>query len=181
MRLCDIQIKVEERRIRWGDQEIEEAKVQTVTFGSPCNSPDEIHYHPQQINKERDCLVLTDRCSQCRWRIWDWHQFCHPSAPNARLCVCVCMYVCVPSTIPIEMCGIQEEGSSVIKDLQSSFQTGFLWERLESPSHEGFALQPPVRLGSVLLPHYLPVSRNSCLIPAVNYATAMFTMKAHRL
>lgn len=89
--------------------------------------------------------------------------------------------VCVPATIPIEMCGIQEEGSSLIKDLQSCFQTGFLWERLESPSHEGFALQPPVRLSSVLLPHYLPVSRNSCLTPAVNYATAMFTMKAHRL
>lgn len=89
MRLCDIQIKVEERRIRWGDQEIEEAKVQTVTFGSPCNSPNEIHYHPQQINKERDCLALTDRCSQCRWRIWDWQQLCHPSAANAQLCVCV--------------------------------------------------------------------------------------------
>lgn len=50
--LCDIQIKMEERRIRGRDEEIEEAEVQTVTFGSPCNSPDEIHYHPQQINKE---------------------------------------------------------------------------------------------------------------------------------
>ncbi len=52
MLLCDIQIKIEKRRIRWRDEEIEEAKVQTVTFVSPCNSPDEIHYHPQPINKE---------------------------------------------------------------------------------------------------------------------------------
>lgn len=52
MRLCDIPIKIEEGRLRGRDEEIEEAKVQTVTFGSPCNSPDEIHYHPQQINKE---------------------------------------------------------------------------------------------------------------------------------
>lgn len=44
--LCDTQIKIEETRIRWQDKEIEEAKVQTETFGSPCDSPDEIHYHP---------------------------------------------------------------------------------------------------------------------------------------
>lgn len=50
--LCRIQIKIEEKRIRWGDKRTEEVKVQTVTFMSPCNSPDEIHYHLQQINKE---------------------------------------------------------------------------------------------------------------------------------
>lgn len=50
--LCDTQIKMEERRIRRRDKAIEEAKVQTVTFRSPCNSQDEIHYNPQQINKE---------------------------------------------------------------------------------------------------------------------------------
>lgn len=50
--LSDTHIKVEERKIRWSDEEVEEARVQTVTFGSPCNSPDEIHHHHQQINKE---------------------------------------------------------------------------------------------------------------------------------
>lgn len=39
-------------------------------------------------------------------------------------------------------------------------------------------LQLPVRLRSILLPHYLSVFRNSCLPPAVNYATVVFTMNA---
>lgn len=37
----------------------------------------------------------------------------------------------VPVTIPVEMYSIIEEGSSFIKNLQSCFQTGFLWEKLE--------------------------------------------------
>lgn len=43
---------------------------------------------------------------------------------------------------------------------------------------QDFALKPPVRLRNILPPHYLPVYSNSCLPPAINYATAVFTMKA---
>lgn len=50
--LCDTQIKTEERRISRRDEEIGETRIEAVTFRSPYNSPDEIHYHPQQINKE---------------------------------------------------------------------------------------------------------------------------------
>ncbi len=93
--------------------------------------------------------------------------------------------VCVPVSIPTEMYSIQEEGKAPLSrtyshaSRQDPFGKG--WNCITSESSQEFALQPPVRLRSILLPHYLPVFRNSCLPPAVNYATVVFTMKAHCL
>lgn len=105
----DTQIKTEERRIRWRDKEIEEAEEQTETSGSPWNSPDEIHYYPQLINKEWDCLWWrTDALNaggKCETSI------SLQSAPKAWLCVLLWRFLlyCIPS----------EDGYCFIKGLQN--------------------------------------------------------------
>lgn len=89
-RMCFcVMYKLKSKRLD-GEMKVDERKqrVHRVTFGSPCTSPDEIHHHRhQQINNELDCLVLTDRCSPCRWQIRE-DRFCHYSAANAPLLRC---------------------------------------------------------------------------------------------
>lgn len=156
---------------RWRIRVWRRQEVQTETFRSPWKSPDGIHYHSRQINKEWDCL---------------WWQTDAPSAggkaeTNISLCsVPAAQRAASSGTSHCAVSGLRSSAA-----LSKACSTIALPDRVPSGNSgisELSRICPPASCEAPeQLAHYLPVSGSSCLPSAVNYATAAFKMKARRL
>lgn len=150
---------------------MEEAEVQTETFRSPWNSPDEIHYHSWQINKEWDCLWWRTDAPSAGGKAETNISF--RSAPGAQYTGSFGTSYCIVSHL------------RTATALSKAYSTIMLPDRIPSGNSgisELSRICPPASCEAPEhLAHYLPVSGSSCLPSAVNYTTAAFKMKAQRL